>query len=409
MSKKVFSLVLTAFLLIMTLQGSPAEDVSPWTEDSSFSVLQVSLAEAVSVSSADGLPAEQETASPAFADPETVSPEPSDPSAQTQPSPASPVIGPAVFPKVIDRITDPSASLHFGFEEEDLLEIWFPPIRDQDCTIFRYQDQVWMLDCGDERAEDQIVPLLKELGIERINRLFNTHPHHDHLNGLYAVDASVPVEELLICFPEDSTKHMTAAMEYCRGNRIPVTHFEDEAVFSMGDGLVTFTAWMKTDEEESMNDRSAQFMVTYGSCSMLFMADMELRGQRQLFEALPAETLKADILRYPHHGKLGMVDDLFNAVSPSLVIITNVMRGIDLRESTKYLGYKHMPTAYTNMSEYVIRLRTDGHHWLCDLVPFTLAPQPSASPEEPGAEASPAPSSDSTVLPDPGPGGTPAP
>jgi hypothetical protein len=112
---------------------------------------------------------------------------------------------------------------------------------------------------------------------------------------------------------------------------------------------------------------------------------MELRGQRQLSEALPPEVLKADILRYPHHGKLGMWDPLFAAVSPSLAIITNVMRGIDLKESTKYLGYKHTPTAYTNMSEYVIHLRTDGNHWLCELVPFVLPAQPSASPEAPEA------------------------
>ena len=409
MSKRFFSLCLSLFLLISILPGSPAE-TAPLTPNSSSRNLPDADAGVLFLSGGDdpaaaepapeelaaleetGVPEEsavpEASAGPKeSAVPETAGVSEEDAAPESSPAPAdaqpTAVVGPAVYPRVIDRITDPSASAGFAFEEDDLLEIWFPPIRDQDCAIFCYQDQVWMLDCGDERAQEQIVPLLKELGIEKIDRLFNTHPHHDHLNGLYAIDAACPVGELLICFPEDSTKHMTAAMEYCRGNGIPVTHFEDETVFSMGDGLVTFTAWMKTDEAETMNDRSAQFMVSYGVCDMLFMADMELRGQKQLSEALPPETLKADILRYPHHGKLGMWDPLFDAVSPSLVIITNVMRGIDLKESTKYLGYRHMPTAYTNMSEYVIHLRTDGNHWLCELVPFVLPAQPSASPEAP--------------------------
>ena len=67
-------------------------------------------------------------------------------------------------PKVIDRITNPDTDPSFVFDDkEDLLEIWFPYIRDQDCAVFRYQNQVWMLDCGDERAEEEIVPLLRYL------------------------------------------------------------------------------------------------------------------------------------------------------------------------------------------------------------------------------------------------------
>ena len=41
------------------------------------------------------------------------------------------------LPEVIDRIHDPDACPDFAFSgEDDLLEIWFPPIRDQDCADF---------------------------------------------------------------------------------------------------------------------------------------------------------------------------------------------------------------------------------------------------------------------------------
>lgn len=278
-------------------------------------------------------------------------------------------------PRVIDHINHPELWPDFAFDPgAELLEIWFPSIRDQDAAILLYQDQVWMLDCGDERARNESVPLLKYLNISRIDRLINTHPHHDHLNGLYAIDAEIPVSELMICFPEDATLHMTAAMEYCKGSGIRVTPFGDEAVLPMGDGFVTMTAWLKVAGEESVNDRSAQFMLSYGLCDMLFMADMELRGQAQLFEALPAESLAADILRYPHHGKKYMNDALYSAIDPQLVIVTNSPRISEIWESTHFLDNKHANVAYTHRGNYLIHLTTDGRHWLCEEETPDLSP-----------------------------------
>ena len=279
-------------------------------------------------------------------------------------------------PKVIDRIEDPDAWPDFAFPgDAELLEVWFPNIRDQDATVFVYQDQVWMVDCGDERAKTDIVPLLQHVGITQIDRLFNTHPHHDHLNGIYSIDSVLPVKELLICFPEDSTKHMTAAMEYCKGNGIPVTAYEDESVFPMGDGLVSFLTWLKAGENvENINDASAQFMVSYGQCSLLIMADAERAGQRLLYDALEPEALKADILRYPHHGKKAMVDEVYDAIDPALVIVTNPCNIPEIRESTRFLRYRHVSAAYTRRGDSVLHLVTDGTRWLCEAVPFTPPP-----------------------------------
>ena len=273
------------------------------------------------------------------------------------------------IPKVIDRWTEPEAYPDFAFSpEEDLLEIWFPRIRDRDAAIFLYQGECWMIDCSDEQAEERVVPLLKALGIERIDRLFNTHPHHDHLNGLYAVDAVAPVTELMICFPKDSTEHMIRAVEYARERGIQVTTFADEQVFCMGDQVVRFLAWQKSDAEETINDRSAQLMVSYGDCDMLFMADMELRGQDQLLAALGPEALKADLLRYPHHGKKAMRDEVLQAIAPSFVVITGSEGSPEVRESTRFLDYYdgNLPRAYTTRG--YLHLVTDGRHWLCEKV-----------------------------------------
>jgi len=272
------------------------------------------------------------------------------------------------IPKIVDHASYPNTWKDFTFPKSaKVLDIWFPDIRDSDAAILVYEDRVWMLDCGDERAGERLKILLKQLGITRVNKLFNSHPHHDHLNGLTAVDDVAPVEELLICFPEDSTEHMKAAMEAAKERNIRVTHFGDEDVFRMADGRVTLSVWMKSDETRTMNDQSANTMVEYGDCRMLFTADMERAGQRDLLAAVGAEALQADIFKYPHHGKLVPDDDFFAAVNPEVVVITNYRKA---GESWYYLAIKHIDMLYTNRDGVFLHLATDGVHWLCEYVPI---------------------------------------
>ena len=106
-----------------------------------------------------------------------------------------------------------------------LLDIWIPDIRDADAAILIFEGNVWMIDCGDQKAAKRLVMLMRQLGIRKIDRLFNTHPHHDHLNGLQMRRTRPRVEELLICFGEDSTDSMIQAMTVCRGPGIPVSRF----------------------------------------------------------------------------------------------------------------------------------------------------------------------------------------
>ena len=272
------------------------------------------------------------------------------------------------YPVIIDRSAQTEAWPDFSFPEDaKLLEIWMPDIRDADAAILMYEQDVWMIDCGDERAARRLVILLNQLGIRKIDRIFNSHPHHDHLNGLEMTDAVAEVSELLICFPEDATEHMKRAVAYAREKGIRITSYGDGDRFAMGDGKVTLQIWQKRQEGFTINDLSAQTMVRYGNRSMLFTADMEKPGQRLLLAEVGPETLRADILKYPHHGKLTLEDAFLEAVSPLMAVVTNYRQ---FGESYRYLLSKNIPIVYTNRDKIFLHLITDGEHWLCEYVPM---------------------------------------
>lgn len=276
--------------------------------------------------------------------------------------------GPA-FPSVIDRWNDPEAYPDFAFPEDaKLLEIWFPQLHDADAAVLMYEGETWMIDCADdEKMGSRVGILLNLLQPSTIGRVINTHPHHDHLNGLKIVAEYADVQELDICFPKDSTETMIKAVAYAEKNDIPIVEYGDEDEFLMGDGAVRLHVWMKTDKNEEMNEQSAQIRLTYGERSILFMADMERTGQRQLLEAVGAEALKTDIIKYPHHGKSAMSTPFFEAVQPELVVMLNALHVNAVKESERFLRMNGNPPVVYSVRP-MIHLVTDGTTWLCERV-----------------------------------------
>ena len=272
-------------------------------------------------------------------------------------------------PPVLDGIRDPSAAASVRFRlDTKILHVWFPDIMNADEAVLLYDGEVWLLDCGDERNGSRGVELMQKLGIRKIDRIINSHPHHDHLNGLSVTNEAIPVEQLYICFPSDSTDSMVKALEYAESSAITVKTYRDGDILAMGDGKVTLTFWCNDDPSLDMNNNSAVTLLQYGTRRILFTADMERPGQAALLSRVSPLKLRADILKYPHHGKSGLTDEFLEAVSPSLAIITNasVRWG-----GVEYLAWRRIPYYFTNPgNKTYIHLCTDGNTWIVESVPY---------------------------------------
>lgn len=285
-----------------------------------------------------------------------------------------------IRPDVIDRTEDPETEADFVFPEDaKILEIWFPNVMNADEAILIYNGKTWLIDCGDERMGERGAVLLNSLGITEIEKLINTHPHHDHLNGLKATHKAAKVAELLFCFAADNIHHANSvknyknALAYADKNGITVSSYKEGDVLEMGDGEVTLTCYINTADSLDINNRSAQILVRYGKRTILFMADMEKPGQADMLKRLPPESFRADLLKYPHHGKNAMEDEFLAAVNPKAAIITN--QKVENWKGIQYLRKKQIPYVYTNVYHHVnnkvkrplyLHLMTDGEHWVME-------------------------------------------
>ena len=265
-------------------------------------------------------------------------------------------------PVLIDRIADPNAQPDFAFAEDAaLLEVIFPQILNCDAVFLRCGGETMLVDAATQGQSKRIINMCKQLGITRIDRVVNTHPHEDHIGGFRDLIKEVEVGELWICFAEDANDHMKKAVGYAEKAGIPVKHYADGDTLTLGGAIID--VWKLEGKLSELNDCSAQFYVTFGQRTMLMAADLELTGQEKYVE-LKGEALRAEVLKYPHHGLDKLTDAYAAAVSPLYSIVTNNQRTTN---GKKYIQRSGMACAWTVPG--LVTLTTDGTTWLAERIP----------------------------------------
>ena len=273
-----------------------------------------------------------------------------------------PLTGGSRYPAVINRIGNASAGQNFSFAPDaELLEVFFPQIYAADCAAIRCGGETAMIDCATDKLAMKVVEMCRRYGIDHIDQLFLTHAHPDHIGGRDRLAKEVDIDEVIICFDPDENSHSKNLAAVCEAHGLALTTFEDGDEFAIGGARLTF--YLKGDPGWSANDRSAVARLQYGQRSLLFTADIEAKAVDRLTQVLPAEALKCDICKYPHHGKARLSQAFYSAVDPELWILT-----ANGHESggKSYLTKQKLPYALTYLG--IIELRTDGATWLCERV-----------------------------------------
>jgi competence protein ComEC len=114
-----------------------------------------------------------------------------------------------------------------------------------------------------------------------------------------------------------------ALMTAAEGRAIPVVELEAGDLLDLGGGAAATVLHPSVEiATDNFNERGLVLRLSYGESSFLFTADIEELGALALL-ASGAE-FRADVLKVPHHGGASdLNDELFNAVGPSIAVISS--------------------------------------------------------------------------------------
>lgn len=230
--------------------------------------------------------------------------------------------------------------------ERGVLEVIFASVGQGDATLLRLPGGGAVLVDGggtfpggpDPGARD-LVPLLRDLGVTRLEAVVISHPHPDHLLGLPAVAAAFPVARLVLGggppgpAAAEALARLPAPARLAPGGALELGGVRLERVDAGDPGLAE-------------NDASLVLRVTWGRTAILLPGDLEEAGEAATLAA--GRPLRADLVKVPHHGsRRSSTAPFARAVSPAFAVAS-------VGAGNRY-GFPH--------AEAVARWRAAGATW----------------------------------------------
>lgn len=181
-----------------------------------------------------------------------------------------------------------------------------------------------LIDCGTRYDGDEILAFLSSLNITRLDYVFGTHPHDDHMGGMLEVIQGIEVGKLVVPEVEKgkvtSNWYKTLEKAYANFN---VVRPKVGDVYELGDATMKVLGPIDTTPS-NVNNYSTILMVSFGEMDILFTGDAETSLEKDLLDS--GVNLDAEILKIGHHGSDTSSSDAFlDAVSPEYGLLSTAI------------------------------------------------------------------------------------
>lgn len=237
-----------------------------------------------------------------------------------------------------------------------VLTVAFPQMTFADAAILVCDGHAGMIDAGGYAEESAVQTALEALGVTRLDWVVATHPHHDHQPGFEAIARRMPIGRFFTSFPANENAQMQHTLAVMADCGVPIENASDGQMLTLGHAQITLI--LPENTGKTINNRSLLALVTLGDARMLMLADLESMGQQALLDS--GDDVRADILKYPHHGHAAMNQALLTAIAPKLAIIT--AKPTRAPYALAQLDAMAIPAAHTD--ECGLLLKTDGQVWI---------------------------------------------
>lgn len=190
------------------------------------------------------------------------------------------------------------------------------------------KDGKWaFIDTGDVDHRPALKQYLKKYGIKEVSKVIITHPHADHIGGMYALFQSVKIQDIYDNGVPTTTNTYRTYLKEIKSQHIAYHKVKAGDTIPLFDGVsFTVDAPVKIltegkSNKPAMNSNSIVGRLSYGNFSMLFTGDAEKDEEKTILASGAA--IKSNILKVGHHGsKTSSGMDFLKAVSPDLALIS---------------------------------------------------------------------------------------
>jgi competence protein ComEC len=215
-------------------------------------------------------------------------------------------------------------------QEQKLLTVSFLDVGQGDATYLTFPGgESLLIDGGPELGTSAgrtiVRPFLQWLGRSGIDTVLLTHPHDDHIDGLFTALREFSVRRLVVSEIASSSDKCRKLLNLALARGIGAYSTERGERLARGDGVVITVLNPgrnpNSGGESGANNDSIALLAEYGEVRILLCGDMEREAEGELCRS--GFSLKADVLRIGHHGgRNATTEDFLRRVSPKWTVIS---------------------------------------------------------------------------------------
>ncbi|MDO8684915.1 MAG: MBL fold metallo-hydrolase [Armatimonadota bacterium] len=209
---------------------------------------------------------------------------------------------------------------------QPVLTITFLDVHQGDCAVIRTPSgKTVLIDAGGAGNYDVgsrvVAPFLRRNGIRTLDLVVMTHPHQDHIGGMYGVLKNVNARAVLDSGAPHASESYERTLRLIKQKSIRYRLARRGQKISFPDGVKIDVLHPGDEEMPDLNNRSVVLRMTYGSASFLFTGDAEHEAEDDMLKN--CGRVRSTVLKVGHHGSAqATTEPWLKAVKPSIAVIS---------------------------------------------------------------------------------------
>jgi competence protein ComEC len=191
--------------------------------------------------------------------------------------------------------------------------------------------KIALIDAGNttfsfDNGERVVLPLLKHLGVGKVDYGFVSHLDADHYAGFVSLVMNKTIKEIYKPGLDSSLSKDLKFEKFLHESGVPIHHYKQEEL-NFGNSRMYFLYPKGFDNYNSSiagstNNKSGVIKLVYGNTSFLFTGDIE-KPAEFIYANTFRNFLDSDVLKVAHHGSnTSSTNNFLNYVTPAISLIS---------------------------------------------------------------------------------------
>lgn len=207
---------------------------------------------------------------------------------------------------------------------DDKLTVCYIDVGQGDSIFLSAGGKNMLIDCGESEETDGVIRFLEEKRVEKLDYIVATHPHSDHMGGMYKIIDKFKIGEVIIPHLADkdvpTTRYYQKFLDSCDSEDVSLSEAKVGDFIQLGDARIEIIAPCSRSYDNA-NNYSVGLFLTHGENTFIFTGDAEALAEKEMVKS--GCLRHADVYKAGHHGSdTSSCFEFMEIISPDYAVIS---------------------------------------------------------------------------------------